>query len=424
MSKSYKDNETVIRVENISKSYHISHQNKPGYGTIKDGFSNFLHKPRFGMGKSNPENDETFWALKDINFAVKKGEVFGIVGKNGSGKSTMLKILSRIVDPTTGSISMHGRVASMLEVGTGFHPELTGRENIYFNGSMIGMSRQEIKSKFDDIVAFSEIEKFLDTPVKFYSSGMYVRLAFSVAAHLDPDILIIDEVLAVGDAQFQKKCLERILSGAKRGQTILFVSHSMTIVKQVCDRAMYLEKGIAKYIGETEFATEKYMEKNIASVTESTFADNPKKDAQFKEINIYDSDNKVVEALDIGEPWKIALQYTVKEKSIDTIVAVEVLSNEGQPIFMSTDTDFDKKMGDLEAGKYSASININDLHLLPGVYYLRCSIQSPGKVAHDVRENIPLRIRQAKNDVRSQYFGGKYMGYIADKVKWQIDRSD
>lgn len=414
--------EPVIKVENISKSYHISHQTKPGYGTIKDSFGNFLRKPILGTKAKDDERNETFWALKDINFEVYEGEVFGIVGKNGSGKSTMLKILSRIVDPDTGSIRMHGRVASMLEVGTGFHPELTGRENIYFNGSMIGMSRQEIRSKFDDIVAFSEIEKFLDTPVKFYSSGMYVRLAFAVAAHLDPDILIIDEVLAVGDAQFQKKCLDRILSGAKRGQTILFVSHSMTIVKQVCNRAMYLEKGRAKYIGETEFATEKYLEKNMPAVVEMHFEESPKKNAQFVDIKIEDEQGNKVEALDLSESWQLRLKYRIKEACERTIVAVEILNNDGQPVYLTSDTDHLKRMKTLEPGHYEAFIKFDDFHLVPGVYYLRCSIQSPGKVAHDVRENIPLRIRQDDNDVRSKYFDKKYMGYISDKIAWEIER--
>ena len=201
----------IIEVENISKSYTISHQTdvKAGYDTIKDDFAKLIKKPFGGTGESSRE---TFWALKNLSFEVNQGEIFGVVGKNGSGKSTLLKILSRIIDPTEGEIRMKGRVASLLEVGTGFHPELTGRENVYFNGSMLGMSRQEIERKFDDIVAFSEVEKFLDTPVKFYSSGMFVRLAFAVAAHLDSEILILDEVLSVGDAGFQRKSLKKIKS--------------------------------------------------------------------------------------------------------------------------------------------------------------------------------------------------------------------
>lgn len=411
-------NDIAITVEDISKSYQISHQSKPGYGTLKDDFASLIKKP-FGGGATQTKQ-ETFWALRDINFEVKKGEVFGIVGKNGSGKSTLLKILSRTVDPTTGRIVMHGRVASMLEVGTGFHPELTGRENVYFNGSMLGMNKSEIDDKFDEIVAFSEIEKFLDTPVKFYSFGMYVRLAFAVAAHLEPDILIIDEVLAVGDASFQKKCMKRITSIAKSGQTVLFVSHSMTTIKELCDRAMFLEKGKAKYIGETEFATEQYMAKNMPAVVETHFEENPKKEAQFLDIEIQNLEGEEVEALNLDEDWQLELQYRIKEKAENTIVAVEILSNEGQPIFMTTNSDFQKTITTLEPGKYKAKIPLQTFHMLPGVFYIRVSIQSPGKVVHDVRENIPLKIRQGTKDIRTQYFGGKYMGYLADKVKWEI----
>ena len=260
----------VIEVQNLSKSYKISHKSdtKAGYSTLKDDFAKIVKRPFGGGGK---EDQETFWALKDINFQVNQGESFGIIGKNGSGKSTLLKILSRIVDPTSGTVKISGKVASLLEVGTGFHPELTGRENIYFNGSMIGMSKQEITKKFDQIVAFSEVEKFLDTPVKFYSSGMFVRLAFSVAAHLDSEILILDEVLSVGDTAFQKKSLSKMTSIVKEGRTILFVSHSMASVKQLCNKAMLLERGKIKFIGETEFVTDEYLARSMHKDAKTSF---------------------------------------------------------------------------------------------------------------------------------------------------------
>lgn len=244
----------AIQVKNLSKSYTISHKNKPKYNTVKDDFSHLIKDP-FGK-KVN--SDETFWALKNISFEVKKGEIFGVIGKNGSGKSTLLKILSRIVDPTEGEIKLNGRVASLLEVGTGFHPDLTGRENVYFNGSMLGMSRKEMSTKFNDIVEFAEIEQFIDTPVKFYSSGMYVRLAFSVAAHLDPEILILDEVLSVGDASFQKKSLEKIKSTMEGGTTVLFVSHGMSSVKQLCSRGILLNSGRIQYLGDTDSIVDLY----------------------------------------------------------------------------------------------------------------------------------------------------------------------
>lgn len=232
----------IIELEGISKKYIIRHQQ--GYDTFRDTLAEIIKKP-FRSKKKNEtkRTKEEFWALKDISFSVNAGEKLGIIGRNGAGKSTILKILSQITDPTSGQAVLHGRVASLLEVGTGFHPELTGRENIFLNGAILGMGRSEIKRKFDDIVAFSEIDKFLDTPVKRYSSGMYVRLAFAVAAHLEPEILIVDEVLAVGDTQFQKKCLGKMEEIGKEGRTVLFVSHNMNAIHRLCERTILLKDG-------------------------------------------------------------------------------------------------------------------------------------------------------------------------------------
>ncbi len=233
----------VIEVKGLSKKYKIGHESQSMHPTIKDQIVKLAKKP-FG-GKEHIATEE-FWALRNVSFSVNQGEAIGIVGKNGSGKSTLLKMLSRIVDPTEGEIILRGKIASLLEVGTGFHPELTGRENIYFNGSILGMTKKEIESKFREIVDFAEVEKFLDTPVKYYSSGMYVRLAFAVAAHIDPDVLIVDEVLSVGDAQFQQKCLAHMEKLFRGGKTILFVSHNMNLVRKLCRRAVLLTNGTAK----------------------------------------------------------------------------------------------------------------------------------------------------------------------------------
>ena len=236
----------VIRVENLGKKYVLSHQQQERYTTLRDSIAknakNILGSVRKQKSKSS-NNKEEFWALDNVSFEIKQGDRVGIIGRNGAGKSTLLKILSRITEPTRGRISINGRVASLLEVGTGFHPELTGRENIYLNGAILGMGKTEIKRKFDEIVAFAEIEKFLDTPVKRYSSGMYVRLAFAVAAHLEPEILIVDEVLAVGDAQFQKKCLGKMEDVGKEGRTVIFVSHNMGVVQTLCTRGIFLKQG-------------------------------------------------------------------------------------------------------------------------------------------------------------------------------------
>lgn len=234
---------TVIKVENLSKKYLISHKKQEGYTALRDVVANKVKGLLSKDKKPNPAYEE-FWALKDINFEAKQGERIGIIGRNGAGKTTLLKLLSRITEPTKGRISIRGRVGSLLEVGTGFHPELTGRENIFLNGAILGMIKFEIRKKFDEIVAFADVEKFLDTPVKHYSSGMRVRLAFAVAAHLEPEILLVDEVLAVGDMQFQKKCMGKMEEVSKKeGRTILFVSHSMTAIENLCSRCILLKSG-------------------------------------------------------------------------------------------------------------------------------------------------------------------------------------
>lgn len=249
----------IIKVENISKLYQIGA--KESYGSLRDEIMQAVTAPfrRLTTHNSQLTTDSNLWALKDVSFEVNEGEVVGIIGRNGAGKSTLLKILSRITEPTSGKITMRGRVASLLEVGTGFHPELTGRENIFLNGALLGMTQAEIRRKFDEIVAFSEIEKFLDTPVKRYSSGMYVRLAFAVAAHLEPEILVVDEVLAVGDAQFQKKCMGKMGEVAKGGRTVLFVSHNMAAIQNLCPRAIFLSHGEVIEDGKTEVIVERYL---------------------------------------------------------------------------------------------------------------------------------------------------------------------
>jgi lipopolysaccharide transport system ATP-binding protein len=269
--------ETVISIENVGKKYTLRHKKSgEAYTTLRDVIARRASAPfkviarkLSGKNRSNvsdppnssyPRNSvENFWALKDVSLEVKRGDVLGVIGRNGAGKSTLLKILSRITEPTEGRITIRGRVASLLEVGTGFHPELTGRENVYLNGAILGMSRAEIKAKFDEIIAFAAVEQFLDTPVKRYSSGMYVRLAFAVAAHLEPEILIVDEVLAVGDAEFQKKCLGKMQDVATSGRTVLFVSHNMQAISVLCNRGMFLRSGSLEYVGSAKDAIDRYI---------------------------------------------------------------------------------------------------------------------------------------------------------------------
>lgn len=265
---------TIIKVENLGKRYILSHQEQERYTALRDVLANkvkvackkLLHPFASSSSPFTDSTKEEFWALKDVSFDIKQGDRVGIIGRNGAGKSTLLKVLSRITEPTQGRVTINGRVASLLEVGTGFHPELTGRENIYLNGAILGMTKADIKRKFDEIVAFAEVEKFLDTPVKRYSSGMYVRLAFAVAAHLEPEILIVDEVLAVGDAQFQKKCLGKMEEVGKEGRTVLFVSHNMEAIKYLCTKAIWLRSGEMVGQGDVAEQIERYLnsdQKNI-----------------------------------------------------------------------------------------------------------------------------------------------------------------
>jgi len=257
----------VIIVEKLSKKFIIGHQKQRSHATIRDALSGSVKSLSRKLAhpfsaQENGQTHEEFWALKDVSFNIRQGDRMGIIGANGAGKSTILKILSRITEPTSGQISIRGRVSSLLEVGTGFHPELSGRENIYLNGAILGMSKAEIKMKFDEIVSFADVERFLDTPVKRYSSGMYVRLAFAVAAHLEPEILIVDEVLAVGDAQFQKKCLGKMENIGREGRTILFVSHNITAIKTLCTTGILLDKGCVAFNGAVEKAVDQYLSAN------------------------------------------------------------------------------------------------------------------------------------------------------------------
>jgi lipopolysaccharide transport system ATP-binding protein len=253
----------IIEVENLSKRYRISHQKKNlSYFTLRDEITEIVRKP-FDLLTGRRSNKEELWALKNITFNVRPGEVLGLIGPNGSGKTTLLKLLTRITAPTTGKAIIEGRIGSLLEVGTGFHPELTGRENVYLNGAILGMRKIEIDKKFEEIVAFAEIEKFLDTPLKRYSSGMGVRLAFSVAVHLDPDILLMDEALAVGDLSFQRKCLKKMGNVAQEGKTIIFVSHDMQAVRNLCQNVIWLEKGQIKQIGNAQEVINNYEKSNI-----------------------------------------------------------------------------------------------------------------------------------------------------------------
>ncbi len=392
--------DTIIKVEGLGKRYFIGHENQVSYTAMRDVIANNVK----GFGKGiqrmfrndasssiSGEEIEEFWALKDINFEVKKGETLGIIGRNGAGKSTLLKILSRITEQTYGRIEINGRLASLLEVGTGFHPELSGRENIFLNGAILGMSRTEIKTKFDDIVDFSGVEKFLDTPVKRYSSGMYVRLAFAVAAYLESEILIVDEVLAVGDAEFQKKCLGKMSDiSNKEGRTVLFVSHNISAIKSLCSKAILLNQGTIAAIGNTSDIINKYIT-NKQVETDGIVILDPKLEANvtFTKIWINDKEGNPNSDIDVQNEFILGLEFNVLSYTKDTEITIVLSNTSGvNVLFSSLSDDNDKTFIELKPGSYCASISLKGNFLVPDMYTVRISAHYPNKLNIDTRENI------------------------------------
>jgi len=343
--------DVVIRAEGLGKKYIIGHEaDRERYTTLRDSMGRSLRnwgrsaRDMFA-GKALVAGDEIeeFWALKDINFEIKRGDVVGIIGRNGAGKSTLLKVLSRITEPTTGRVTIDGRVASLLEVGTGFHPELSGRENIYLNGAILGMSRDEIKRKFDEIVDFAAVEKFLDTPVKRYSSGMYVRLAFAVAAHLEPEILIVDEVLAVGDAEFQKKCLGKMKDVAGHGRTVLFVSHNMGAVAALCGRALTLSRGSIQAVGPVADVIFDYQRSTSTGKRFLTWDErNAPGDNFAKLLSLIVRQDNDREFFSTSKPTQIEMTVLRGAPLRDLNIGVEIQAIDGQSIFSTHFTDVDE----------------------------------------------------------------------------------
>jgi lipopolysaccharide transport system ATP-binding protein len=340
----------IIKIENLSKQYRLGPSSDP-YATLRETFHKIARSPLKFLPGRQPDETEWFWALRDISFEVEPGEVVGIIGRNGAGKSTLLKILSRITEPTKGKVELYGRVGSLLEVGTGFHPELTGRENVYLNGAILGMKRSEVAKKFDEIVEFAEIEKFLDTPVKKYSSGMYVRLAFAVAAHLEPEILIVDEVLAVGDFAFQKKCLGKMNKSASEGRTILFVSHSIAAVRKFCNRAILLNDGNIKKIGDVDSVLKTYIETGISSqqVYELPLPKEKNLLGFAHKLTIEDENGNSVSSIPVGKPWQVRINFTITKGLEHLIIGLGLLTSEEVPLKTSWSKPYTVKPGEYQA---------------------------------------------------------------------------
>jgi len=354
----------IIRVENLSKEYVIGGPAEP-YSTLRESLVKKVKAPFNAFRNGRGNGNQKFWALKDINFEVTPGEVVGIIGRNGAGKSTLLKILSRITEPTTGKVDLYGRVGSLLEVGTGFHPELTGRENIFLNGAILGMKREEIARKFDEIVDFAEIEEFLATPVKRYSSGRYVRLAFAVAAHLEPEILVVDEVLAVGDSEFQKKCLGKMQSVARTGRTVLFVSHNLSAVKQLCTMGLLLIRGKMEFFGDVMKALEQYQYREGGDV-----AMRDKSETQDLSLVRWELTDKLGSSSyssytrEVAE-FKVGIEVSKFCRQVE--LGFILRDSRDDIIFSANTRDFKGELFDLEPGRYNFYFRIR-LPLRAGQY--------------------------------------------------------
>lgn len=420
--------ETVIKVENLSKSYLIGHQSQERYTSLRDvltsGAKNFgkrlLHPFKNAQsGLVTGDETEEFFALKDVSFEIKRGDRVGIIGRNGAGKSTLLKILSRITEPTSGRIEIEGRVASLLEVGTGFHPELTGRENIFLNGAILGMTKVEIKSKFDEIVDFAEIEKFLDTPVKRYSSGMYVRLAFAVAAHLEPEILVVDEVLAVGDSSFQKKCLGKMEEVSSEGRTVLFVSHSMQAIRALCSRGIVLADGSAVADTDTESAIVSYNQQSRSVDFGPKVAVNNERlrrgtgNARFTAIEVVDSEGQVNCSFARGETIRFVLKYKTYEAVPNLVASVALRSDKTRDIVTSArHVVVDHNVPEGYEG--DVIIEFSDRNLRPREYPLYFWLGSKDFRAYDVVDDVidPLLITTDLDETILGYFPSEVPGYF------------
>lgn len=402
--------DTVIKVENISKKYNLNH-------IVSQDKSDLLITSLKDFGKGlfgKKQKAEEFLALNDVSFQVKRGDRLGIVGRNGAGKSTLLKILSRIVTPTNGRVEFEGRMASLLEVGTGFHGDLSGRENIYLNGSILGMRKNEIDAKFDEIVAFSEIEKFLDTPVKRYSSGMYVRLAFAVAAHLESEILIVDEVLAVGDAAFQKKCLGKMDQISKEGgRTILFVSHQIQVVQKLCNMGVYLEKGKLIESGSIDNIVNRYLQSSNES--KATFGLPRPQETTYgyaHDVIIEDMKGDLLHEIPVGSYWRVRVLFTLVKETEHFILGLGVVSSFDLAIRTSW-----SEPHNLKTGEYEMLFENNDLLLTTGNYKLVVGLSSNQRAFHYVDDTVFITISDAGDTAHNERIVNTQSGLILNPMK-------
>jgi lipopolysaccharide transport system ATP-binding protein len=429
----------VIRAEGLGKKYVIGHAAERewhGHVTLRDTLVRSAHnlwRKATGLARGRAivagDSIEEFWALKDISFEVHRGEVLGIIGRNGAGKSTLLKILSRITEPTEGRVAIHGRVSSLLEVGTGFHPELTGRENVYLNGAILGMTRGEIRRKFDEIVTFAEIEKFLDTPVKRYSSGMYVRLAFAVAAHLAPEILVVDEVLAVGDAEFQKKCLGKMSNVASGGRTVLFVSHNMTAIESLCDWCIGLQSGKIFMRGPTTDVLDDYLGSGHTVKGELDLTTTTHREGlgplRFARISLYDGHGELIDRPRVGQRLEVRLRFSGSDPTRRAArVSVVFATNRGITLFIC-DTESAHKESVRIGGNDALRLTIPELPLSAGTYSLRLYLERAGVIEDWIKDDLEIEVADDDFFDSGQNTPTSWQGQVVlVRHRWEIACAD
>lgn len=417
----------VIKAEHISKQYRLG---KIGTGTVSHDLNRWWHRvrgkedPYLKLGdvndRSNKGSSDYVWSLRDVNFEINQGDAVGIIGRNGAGKSTLLKLLSRVTMPTTGKIYTKGRIASLLEVGTGFHPEMTGRENIYLNGAILGMRKHEIKRKFDEIVAFSGVERYIDTPVKRYSSGMYVRLAFAVAAHLESEILIVDEVLAVGDAEFQKSCLGKMGDVSRgEGRTVLFVSHNMAAVKTLCNRGLVLEHGMVKYTGDATSSVGYYMQGSSETNLVKHFNDEYHNDYfQLHQLEVRNVEGTQDDIIDEYKAIQLVVTITVKKEAANKKITFVMNNEEGITLFTFSHANF-RHQQPLHEGINEVSCTIPAGFLNIGSYYLSMYYIENSKTTLFVEKDI-MAIHVQQGERKLGGFMGKEPGFVKPIFDWVI----
>ncbi len=422
----------AINAENVSKLYRLG---QIGTGTLSHDLNRWWHRlrgkedPYMKLGEENRRDvagGEWVWALKDINFDVKQGDIVGVIGKNGAGKSTLLKLLSRVTTPTTGTIRARGRIASLLEVGTGFHPELTGRENIFLNGAILGMTKAEIKSKFDEIVDFSGVERYIDTPVKRYSSGMYVRLAFAVAAFLEPEILIVDEVLAVGDADFQKKCLGKMGEvNNKDGRTVLFVSHNMGAIKNLCRNAIVMERGTIKAIDPTVVAIEKYLssDSEIERVLVWNGDARPGDNAiKLNAIKVLNENGDYEKALTTDNEIVVEITYEIIQEIKDLRIVANILGFDGEEVFSTSDFKYQDESRIRKPGIYRSTLKIPRKLLNVMRYFVAVDVDIPGVKGIIIGQTVSFTIEELIYNELGFTLARKPSGIIHPVCQWDVEK--